>query len=267
MKKITSVSMIMAGLWLIMGMGSITPAKGEQPLKFSCSAQLYDILQPGILDTFTQTTNIELDLSVLSSEAALYRLYNKVSDVAGTAERIQFIDEDYGYIETPICKAPIVVITHRDTTVNNVSTEQLRDIFSGKITNWNALGGPDHEIVVVVPGKGTAAYRNFSQLALKRFDIGNNIMTYRSTMVVQVVEHVPGSISFITKGSDARDAKIKILEVDGIAHTDKAYPYLQSFSLVTRGRPADNIKTFVDYLVSEQAAAMLCGHGIFPAAQ
>lgn len=259
--------MIMAGLWLTMGVGSIPPAKAEQTLKFSCSAQLYDILQPGILDTFTKTTHIELDLSVLSSEAALYRLYNKVSDVAGTAERIQFINEDYGYIETPICKAPIVVITHRDTTVTNVSTKQLRDIFSGKITNWNVLGGADHEIVVVVPGKGTAAYKNFSQLALKRFDISYNIMTYRSTMVVQVVEHVPGSISFITKGSNARDANLNILEVDGIAHTDKAYPYLQSFSLVTRGRPADGIKILVDYLISEQTAAKLCSHGIFPAVQ
>lgn len=264
MKKKTTVLMIMASLWLIMGVGSPTPAKGGQSIKFSCSAQFYDILQPGILDTFSKTTNIELKLIVLSSEAALYRLYNKASDVAGTAERIHFADADYGYVETPICKAPIVVITHPSTPVEDVSADQLHDIFCGNITNWKALGGTDHEIVVVVPGKGTAAYRNFSQLALKRFDIGYNIMTYRSTMVVQVVQHVPGSISFITKGSEARDANIKILRVDGIAHTDKAYPYLQSFSLVTRGHPANDIKTFVDYMASERTAEELRDNGIAP---
>jgi phosphate transport system substrate-binding protein len=265
MKNKNIVFIIMSGLLLVMmGIGNITTAHGEQALKFSCSAQLYDILQPRILDTFTQNTNIGLELSVVSSEAALYRLYNNVSDVAGTAERLHFSNTDFGYVETPVCKAPIVVITHRSTKTMNVTTDQLRDIFSGKTANWKELGGDDHGIVVVVPDKGTAAYRNFSKLALKRFDIGYNIMTYRSTMVVQVVEHVPGSISFVTKGSDARDANIKILKVDGVAHTDRAYPYQQHFSLVTRGRLTGSIKTFVDYMTSEQTAGALRANGIFP---
>ena len=83
-------------------------------------------------------------------------------------------------------------------------------------------------------------------------------------MVVDVVRHIPGSISFITKGSDARDASIKIVKVDDIAYTEKSYPFLQSFSLVTRGQPSGNTKAFVDFVSSAKTAAMLRANGIFP---
>ena len=264
MQKLWRISMMAMGVLLIIGMGNVRPAAAEQALRFSCSAQLYDILESPVMEAFTQATGVTVDLTISSSEAALYRLYNSVSDVAGTAERVYFPHGDYGYRETQVCDAPIIVITHPENPVAGLSTDQLRDIFSGKITNWQSLGGPDSDIVVVVPGKGTAAYRNFSQLALKRFDIQYAIMTSRSTMVVNVVANTPGSVSFITKGSNQRDASIKIVKVDGLSYQDPNYPYFQSFSLVTRGQPAGVIKDFTNFIASDQTAEMLRANGIFP---
>ena len=157
-----------------------------------------------------------------------------------------------------------MVITHPDIGVDNLTTEQLRDIFSGKITNWKEVGGNPEEIVVVVPDKSTAAYRNFSKLALKRFDINYSIMTYRSTMVVDVVGYLPGSISFITKSANSRDTVVNILKVDGISYTHADYPYFQIFNLVTRGYPKGVEKEFVDFIRSDKISTMLRDNGITP---
>ena len=258
---------LLLGIGLSTTIGGTIPAGAEQRIIFSCSAQLYDILHPQILKEFSIATGIQITPYITSSEAALYRLYNQVCDVAGTAEPIDFSHGEYGYTETPICTAPIVVITHPANSVDSVTQAQLHAIFCGDINSWQNLGGIDQQIVTMVPDKNTAAYKNFSRLALKRSDIYYNIMTKRSTMVVEVVRHIPGSISFITKGSDTRDRAIKILKVDGVPHTAEAYPYYQSFSLVTRSKPSEGIKSFVDFICSQQTAERLRSAGILPASQ
>ena len=264
MKKKHLISFGQFVLCLLVCFSAASPGHAQEALRFSSSAQLYDIIQQKALDDFTAQTGVKVDLFISSSEAAMNRLYNQVCDVAGTAEHINYSLGDYGYKETPLCEAPLVVITNNATSIENVTEDQLRDVFSGNITNWKALGGPDQAIVVVVPGKDTAALKNFSQLALKRFDIRYDIMTYRSTMVVEVVRHIPGSISFITKGSNTRDASIRILKVNGYAHTDALYPYFQSFSLVTKGTPGGAAKSFIDFMTSDKARSALTANGIFP---
>jgi phosphate transport system substrate-binding protein len=194
----------------------------------------------------------------------MQRFFNGMCDVAGTAERVKHTMVDYGYTEIPIFRAPLVVIAHPGTSVGNISQAQLQDIFSGQSTNWKALGGKDEEIIVVVPGKDTAAMKNFSQLALKRFDVRYDIMTYRSTMVVQIVSYIPGSISFITKGADARDQSVNILKVDGHVHTDQAYPYFQNFSLVIKGKPDKSVAALVDFMTSDKMKKTLIKNGIAP---
>ena len=251
-------------LGLAMGFSLKARADAQQTIRYSSSAQVHAILTDDMLAAFTRETGIGVDLYVCSSEAALHRLYNRVSDVASTGEHIYFPEGDYGYMETPLFKAPLVVITHKGNAVETLTENQLRDIFSGRVTNWKAVGGPDQAIVVIVPGKNTAAFRNFSMLALRRVDISYAIMTYQSTMVVETVGYIPWSISFITKGSGQRDAAVKILKVIGHAHTDAAYPYFQEFSMVTKGQPAGAVKNFLGYLTSDRIMASLKSQGVVP---
>jgi phosphate transport system substrate-binding protein len=266
-EKMKKTRMVVIGLWILTMAVGLTPgwsAAADQVLRYSSSAQVHAILTDQSMQEFTKQTGIQVELFVCSSDAALHRLYNNVCDVASTGERIYFPQGEYGYFETPFCKAPLVVLTHPQTPITNISEDQLRDVFTGKIVNWKELGGPDMEILVIVPGKDTAAFKNFSQLALKRSDILYDIMTYRSTMVVETIRRMPGSISFITKGAETRDASVKILQVNGVDCTSPNYPYSQTFSLVTKGKPAGSVKAFVDYVTSEKVKSMLTASGIQP---
>ena len=54
---------------------------------------------------------------------------------------------------------------------------------------------------MVVPGVDTGAYKNFARQVMKRKEIAYDLMTYRSTMAIDVVEHFPWSISAIAQGA------------------------------------------------------------------
>lgn len=241
-----------------------SPAVAEEVLRFSSSAQVHEAFGMEGLNIFTAESDVKVDLFIGSSDAAVYRLMNGFADIASTTERLQFSHQDYGYVETPFCKAPLVVISNAKTPVRNISSEQLRAIFDGTITNWEEVGGPDQEIVVVIPERNTGAYKNFRQLALKRFDVKYDFMTYRSTNVVKLVTHIPWSISFTTQGAHTVNEAVKIIQIDGKTPGDPTYPYYQIFSFVTKGQPVGAAKKLIDFTFSEKGRSVMKKNGMEP---
>jgi phosphate transport system substrate-binding protein len=239
-------------------------ADANQILRYCSSAQVREAFGMEGLNAFKQETGLELDLFVGSSSSALYRLMNGFCDIASTVERLRFGHQDYGYVEIPFCRAPLIVITNVKTPVRDITREQLSAIFNGTVTSWKELGGPDETIVVVVPDKNSGAYKNFGQLALKRFDVRYDFMAYRSTDVVKLVHRIPWSISFISQGAHTVDEAIRIIQIDGKRPGDRDYPYHQIFSFVTQGLPAGAALKLVDFAFSEKGQAIMRKNGLDP---
>jgi len=232
----------------------------KEVFKYSCSAQIYQAFENERLEAYTEKTGIAVQLTVDSSYMSFLRLMNGLSDIASTAERLSRVHKEIGFVETPFCKDPLAVIANSQGTVKNLTDEQLRDIFSGVISNWQEVGGLDKEIIRVVPGKDTAAYKN-----LLGREIGHDVMTSKSTMVIEVTSRIPGSISFIAQGAAAyRLEGIRIVEINGLAPGNADYPYYQVFSFVTSGIPAGTAKTFIDFALSEEGKRIMLKRGMLP---
>jgi len=251
--------LLIAGGWLLP-----LPAAASDILRYASSAQVREAFGMEGLNAFKEESGLELDLWIGSSSSAVHRLMNGFADIASTVERLQFSAQDYGYIEIPFSQAPLIVITNAKTPVRDITSEQLRAIFSGSIANWKELGGPDQQIVVVIPERNTGAYKNFRQLALKRFDVRYDFMAYRSTDVVALVHRIPWSVSFITQGANTVDEAIRIIRIDGKAPGDPDYPYHQIFSFVTKGQPDGAAKKLVDFVFSEKMRAIMKKNGMQP---
>jgi phosphate transport system substrate-binding protein len=124
---VISALLISAG-WLLH-----LPAAAKEMLRYSSSAQVREAFGLEGLNAFMMESGVELDLFVGSSSAAVHRLMNGFSDIASTAERLHLGHQEYGYVEIPFCKAPLIVISNVKTPVRNISSEQLRAIFNGTI--------------------------------------------------------------------------------------------------------------------------------------
>ena len=249
---------------IIGGPPSVIPAGAEDTLRYSASAQIYEAFGQLRLNAFTQETGIEVDLFVCSSGSALHRLLSGVSDLASSTRGLYYRYKESGYMEIPFCKDPLAVIVNAENPVKGLTDLDVRRVFSKEVTNWREIGGPDAPIVVVVPGKGTAAYKNFDRLAMDRKEIQYDFMSNLSTQVIPAVEQFPLAISFISHGSAIEHPSVRAISVDGRSIKDADYPYFQTFYYFTQGAPSGAAKAFIDFTRSEKGVDLMKQKGMIP---
>jgi phosphate transport system substrate-binding protein len=252
----------------IIGMFITTAAVAQEKiLRLSCSAQVAEAIGPSGFHAFEQASGIKLEPHICSSEAAVYRLIHGHSDIAGTSEGLSYTQIDYGYVETPFCTDPIAVIVNSDMPINDINVHQLRMIFSGQISNWKELGGPDQNIMVVIPSQETAAYKNFNRRVMRYRGIRYDLMAYKSTNIIQVVGKFSTAVSFISQGAAFGKPSIKFLKVGQQPISEKEYPFQQVFSFVTKGAPSGAGKAFIDYWRSSSGQLIIKEKGMTPITQ
>ena len=83
--------------------------------------------------------------------------------LARVARGIKEKEKKFGLSYTEIFKVPTVFFVHADVTVNNLSEQQILDVFSGNITNWKDVGGQDTQIVVVRREEGDSSLKNLQK--------------------------------------------------------------------------------------------------------
>jgi phosphate transport system substrate-binding protein len=265
MKKSMAATCLMSVLFLVLSLTGPMSASAGQTLRYSASAQVFEAFENARLITFTQDTGIDVDLYVGSSQSCVYRLLQDMTDVASSVRPLSQREKDFGLKATPFAKDPLAVITHQSTPVDALTTEQLQSLFSGNVTNWKELGGPDLAVTLVVPGEQTGAHKNFRRQVMHHNDVQYDIMTYPSTRVLEAIESLPpGAVSFISRGAQITHPDVKVIQIDGTKPGDTDYPFYQMFNLVTKGQPAGTVKTFVDFITSEKGKALILQRGMLP---
>ena len=259
---IYSVMIAFVALWMGIPMGL---ADSDKDLRYSCSAQVYEAFENSRLKLFTEKTGISVDLFIASSNSCIYRVMQDMSDVASSTRPISRRHKDNGLIEIPFCKDPLAVIVNKALPVDELTSDQLRDIFSGNITNWKEVGGPDLNIWLVVPHADTGAHKNFRRQVMKHKDVQYDYMTYKSTSVLDAVEGLPiGAVSFISKGAQVNHPDIKVLGIDEKKPGDSDYEYYQIFYLILKGQPSGSIAKFVDFIKSKEGESIIRDRGMLP---
>lgn len=241
-----------------------SPVHAQEPLRYSCSAQVFKAFETDRILAFTEATGINVELYIASSAAAVNRLIHGHCDIASTTLKLSDLHKKRGYVETTFCKDPLAVIVNAQCPVTDISEEQLQRIFSRNISNWKQLGGPDQPILLIVPGKNTAAYANFERQVMSQREIAYDVMTYISTQVIEAVKRFPWSVSFITQGALANQAGVKSVQINGLSTKDKGYPYYQELSFVTQGSPVGSAKAFVDFTFSKEEIEAIKEKGMIP---
>lgn len=148
--------------------------------------------------------------------------------------------------------APVV---NKAVGVKNVTKDQLIAIFTGKVKNWQELGGKDQKIVVVNRASGSGTRATFEKWGL---DGAKTIQAQEqdsSGTVKKIVSSTPGAISYLALSYI--DDSLEALSLDGVAPTAKNietndWPIWSYEHMYTKGKPTKEIKKFLDYMVSDE---------------
>ena len=156
--------------------------------------------------------------------------------------------------------------------VDGLTTEQVAQIFSGEITNWNQVGGPDQQILVVIREDGSGT-RDCFDSAMEKIDedfvCTQNAVTCQSTgLVIQNVQNTAGSIGYISIGQLANlnpqpeTAEAHALDLDGVEASEDnvlngTYSISRNLVLVTDGEATGNVAAFLSWIMSEEGQNIL----------
>jgi phosphate transport system substrate-binding protein len=152
----------------------------------------------------------------------------------------------------------IQVINRGVIGVGNLSTQQTIDIWTGKITNWKDLGGPDQAIVLVLRPQSSGTRTTFRKLVLGGAEeaAGQALTEDSSGAVATAVSVTPGAISVIGfTYYKANEAKLGGLALDSVeANVDNmingTYKVAAPGHMYTKGEPTGLAKAFLDYMLS-----------------
>lgn len=162
--------------------------------------------------------------------------------------------KDKGLVDHQVAVAPFLIITNKSVTVDNLSKQQLMDIFTGKITNWKDVGGNDQKISIIGRAKSSGSRATISKIVMDGQDFTTSASSTDSTgNLITGVAQTPGSIGYI----DAAYLKdtVKALKYNGVAYSPEAvsggqYPIYAFEHMYTKGEPTGNVKAFLDYMMS-----------------
>jgi phosphate transport system substrate-binding protein len=135
------------------------------------------------------------------------------------------------------------VIVHPSNRVKGLTIDQIRDIYTGKVTNWKDVGGSDLPIVVISRDTNSGTFETFKELVLGKdaLIVGSAEYTGSNGGVRQRVQMTKGAIGYA--GLGFVDRSVKALEINGVAPSAetviaKQYPISRELFMFTNGEPA-----------------------------
>jgi phosphate transport system substrate-binding protein len=157
--------------------------------------------------------------------------------------------------DTKVCVVGMATVVNPGVTVDNVTKQQLIDIFTGKITNWKQLGGPDQKIVLINRAKGSGTRATFKRFALDGKEEAVGMEIDSSGQVKKIVAETPGAISYLALSYI--DKSIKALKLEGVEPAGEnivngKYPVWAYQHMYTKGEPAGLAKEFLQYMLSDE---------------
>ena len=156
-------------------------------------------------------------------------------------------------------------------TVKTLSKDQLKGIFTGQITNWSAVGGPDLPITLISRPATSGTRALFEKFALDGAKEATNksLETDDSGALIQTIEDNEGAIGYVALSYLGKSDKVAPIAIGGVAPTlentyNGTYPVWGYEHMYTKGEAKDAAKAYLDFVVSDEFGKKIeeMGYGV-----
>lgn len=166
-----------------------------------------------------------------------------------------------GLVDHKVCTMTVAAIINKDIAdkVKSLTSQQLQDVFTAKVTNWKEVGGPDEPIVLVTRPTTSGTRALFTELALAGQEEASNksLETDDSGTLIQSVAQTKGAIGYVALPYLVNNKDVAALAIDGVAPTlentyNGTYKVWGYEHMYTKGEPTGAVKAFLDYILSDE---------------
>lgn len=214
--------------------------------------------------------DVEVTAEFVGSGAGIEAVTTGTADIGNSSRNLKDTEKAAGAVENVVAIDGIAVCTHKDNTVTNLTVQQLKDIYTGKVTNWSELGGKDAPIIVVGREAGSGTRGAFEELLKIENECAYANELDTTGAVMAKVGSTPGAIGYVSL--DVIDDSVLALALEGVeptAENIKAGSYCLSrpFIMATKGEiTAQNelVQAWFAYVMSDEGQEVAKKVGLIP---
>jgi phosphate transport system substrate-binding protein len=206
--------------------------------------------------------NSSADISVRGggSGVGISSLIDGTCDIANSSRPIKDTELDKAVTNGKSIKAHVIamdgiaVIVNPSNPVNALTKKDIKDIYTGKISNWSRSGGSDQKIVVISRDTSSGTFEAFGELVLDKQKVRPDaVMQASNQAIASTVAKTPGAIGYV--GLGFIDSGVKALEINGVVPSKETvlnnkYPVGRPLFMYTDGEPKGLTKDFIEFIKS-----------------
>lgn len=225
-------------------------------------------------ELFKEETGTGVLVSGLGSSAGIEAVSNGTAEIATSSRGLNEQEQSLGLTTIPVAHDGIAVIVNEENLVKDLSVDQLRDIYAGKITNWSEVGGEDLAIQLVNRDEASGTREAFKSIVMDGAPFDRRAAVLSGTgQVRDVVSRSRGAIGYISMGfvdSKYATTSVSALSVNGVAPSEDTistgeYPISRDLYFFTKGEPTGAADEYIDYVLSDEMAPQIREAGFIPA--
>lgn len=185
--------------------------------------------------------------------------------------------EEKGLIVYRVAMDGIGIILHRKNPVQTLSDDQIKAIYTGKITNWQQLGGEDRKITVVNKAEGHSTLELFlNHFHLESPAIHAQVVIGDNEQGIKTVAGSIGAIGYVSIGTaeydEAHGTPIRLLPMAGVPATAAnvrtgRFPLSRPLNLLSKGKPTGLAKRFIEFAQSAAVDDLVTAQYFVPLAR
>ncbi len=214
-----------------------------------------------------QNPDVEITIQGGGSSVGVKSSADGTVDIGAASRELK--DSEPDLVTHLLAKDGIAIVCHPSNSIQELSMEEVKDIFSGSITNWSQVGGPDEQIDIVAREQGSGTRAAFEEMVMgEEMQISDQSVLQPSNGAVRTtVAGDERAIGFLSFGY--LDSSVKSVSVDGVEGTvenalNGSYPIVRPLYFLTAEQPQGIVKEFIDFCLSAEGQALVEEEGYIP---
>ncbi|HOV21084.1 MAG TPA: phosphate ABC transporter substrate-binding protein [bacterium] len=246
----------------------------EKSIILQGSTTVFPVAQRCAEEFIKENPGVSISVRGGGSGVGISALIDKVCDIANSSRPMKkeelktAISKGIDPKANVIANDAISVIVNPSNPISDLTLSQIKDIYTGKISNWKELGGENQKIVVVSRDTASGTFECFNEIVLKNEKVKPDALMQASNQaIVNIVKRTEGAIGYVGLGYLGSD--VKAVKVNGIYPSKETvlngtYPISRVLFMYTNGTPKGLVKNFIDFVKSKKGQEIVKEEGFVP---